>query len=169
MTGSSSSSRFGVTSQSHRASLDRKVPRDLETLVLKAIDKEPRARYQSADDLAADLQRFLADEPVLARRIWLTERWVRWVRRNPAVAGLLVAVLAVMVVGGLGFSYWLQEREAGTARLAMALNEAIMLRDQSKSDPEDLVRWRAAREGLKRAGGPGRGPRPRQPTTTGCP
>ena len=55
------------------------MPRDLETLVLKVIDKDPRRRYQSADELGADLQRFLAGEPVQARRIGLPERWVRWV------------------------------------------------------------------------------------------
>jgi serine/threonine protein kinase len=79
--------------------LDRKVPRDLETIVLKAIDKDPKRRYQSADELAEDLQRFLADEPVHARRVWLPERFARWVRRNPAVAGLIAGIFLVMAAG----------------------------------------------------------------------
>jgi serine/threonine protein kinase len=79
--------------------LDRKVPRDLETIVLKAIDKDPKRRYQSADELGEDLQRFLADEPVHARRIWLPERFARWVRRNPAVAGLIAGIFLVMAAG----------------------------------------------------------------------
>ncbi len=132
-------------------SMDRKVPRDLETLVLKAIDKDPRRRYQSADELGADLQRFLAGEPVQARRIGLPERALRWVHRNPAVTAMTVAVLVAMVVGGLGFSYWLQQRQAGAARLALALSEATLLRDQAMREPEDLARWRAAREGVQRA------------------
>ena len=132
-------------------SLDRKVPRDLETIVLKAIDKDPRGRYQSADDLGADLQRFVAGEPVLARRMGLPERCVRWVRRNPAVAGMAAAVFVAMVVGGLGLAYWLQERQAAAARLALALQEATLLRDQAVTHPADVARWRAALEALKRA------------------
>ncbi len=132
-------------------SMDRKVPRDLETLVLKAIDKDPRRRYQSADELGADLQRFLAGEPVLARRIGLPERSVRWVRRNPAMAGLAMAVLVAMAVSGLGFSYWLQQRHAGAARLALAFKEATLLRDQAMRDSADLARWQAARQAVERA------------------
>jgi tetratricopeptide (TPR) repeat protein len=97
-------------------SVDRKVPRDLETIVLKAIDKDPRRRYQSADELGADLRRFLADEPVRARRISLLERLVLWVRRNPAVAGLTAAVFLVMAVGTV-VSTW----QAARARKAQAV------------------------------------------------
>jgi WD40 repeat protein len=73
--------------------LDPRVPRDLETVVLKAIDKDPRRRYSSADDLAEDLRRFLADEPIRARQAGLPERLGRWCRHNPAVAALTVALL----------------------------------------------------------------------------
>ena len=71
--------------------------------------------------------------------------------RNPAVAAMTAAVLVAMVVGGLGFSYYLQQRQAGAARVALALKEATLLRDQAMRDPADLARWRAAREGLNRA------------------
>jgi serine/threonine protein kinase/WD40 repeat protein/tetratricopeptide (TPR) repeat protein len=73
--------------------LDPRVPRDLETVVLKAIDKDPRRRYPSADDLAEDLRRFLADEPIRARQARLPERLGRWCRHNPAVAALTLALL----------------------------------------------------------------------------
>jgi WD40 repeat protein len=73
--------------------LDPRVPRDLETVVLKAIDKDPRRRYSSADDLAEDLRRFLADEPIRARQARLPERLGRWCRHNPAVAALTLALL----------------------------------------------------------------------------
>jgi WD40 repeat protein/Flp pilus assembly protein TadD len=82
--------------------LNPEVPRDLETIVLKAIAREPRQRYASATELAEDLRRFLADRPVRARRVSALERLGRWVRRNPALsaalgvaAALLLAVAAV--------------------------------------------------------------------------
>jgi serine/threonine protein kinase/Tfp pilus assembly protein PilF len=75
------------------------VPRDLETIVQKAIEREPVHRYTTAGELAADLKRFLDDEPIRARRATAVERSARWARRNPviaalggALAGLLVAV-----------------------------------------------------------------------------
>ena len=66
--------------------LDKKVPRNLETIILKAIAKEPAERYATAEQMAEDLGRFLADKPVLARRASPTEQAWRWCRRNPALA-----------------------------------------------------------------------------------
>jgi serine/threonine protein kinase/tetratricopeptide (TPR) repeat protein len=80
--------------------LDRRIPRDLETIVMKALAREPSARYQGAGAMAEDLRRFVADRPILSRRSTPAERLWRWHRRNRAVAGLLWA-LAVVVVGGL--------------------------------------------------------------------
>jgi serine/threonine protein kinase/WD40 repeat protein len=74
---------------------DRQVPRDLETIVLKAIAKEPHRRYPSADGLAEDLRRFLSDRPILARRTSPGEHFWRWCRRNPAVAGMSAGLLAI--------------------------------------------------------------------------
>jgi WD40 repeat protein len=73
------------------------VPRDLETIVLKAIAKEPRQRYASAAEVAEDLRRFLADRPVKARRASALERLWRWVRRNPALAAALGAAVALLL------------------------------------------------------------------------
>jgi serine/threonine protein kinase/tetratricopeptide (TPR) repeat protein len=78
-------------------SLDSQIPRDLETVVLRAIEKDPRRRYPSADELAEDLRRFLADEPVRARRIGLGERTRRWCLRNPWVAASVAAVVLVFL------------------------------------------------------------------------
>src|SRR5262249_59991495 len=75
-----------------RRGLDRRgppPPRDLVTVVHKAMAREPGDRYQTAGALAEDLRRFLDDRPVLARRAGLPERAWRWCRRNPAVAALL--------------------------------------------------------------------------------
>jgi serine/threonine protein kinase len=90
------------------------VPRDLETIVLKAIERDPAARYQSAGDLAEDLRRFQQDRPILVRRCGPAERTWRWARRNPALAGLsaLAAMLLVAVVSIL----------VGSTLLLMAVN-----------------------------------------------
>ena len=78
-------------------SLDPMIPRDLETIVLKGMAKEPSARYATASDMSEDLRRYLAGEPIQARRIGTVERVWRWSRRNPLAAALAAAV-AVMVV-----------------------------------------------------------------------
>ncbi|MCR9293951.1 MAG: protein kinase [bacterium] len=78
--------------------LDASVPRDLETIVLKCIDKDPRRRYQSADELCEDLERFIHDEPIKARRISLPERVARWSRRNKAMAASLAVVAGLLLI-----------------------------------------------------------------------
>jgi serine/threonine protein kinase/WD40 repeat protein len=77
--------------------LNPDVPRDLETVVLKAMAKEARQRYGSAAEMAEDLRRFLADRPVKARRASPVERLWRWCRRNPALAAALGAATALLV------------------------------------------------------------------------
>ncbi len=86
---------------------DQRIPRDLETVVMKAMAKEPGQRYRSADELVEDLQRFLAGEPVQARRSSTWERGVKWARRRPAAAALVtVSTMAVMIllVGALWYN-----------------------------------------------------------------
>jgi WD40 repeat protein/serine/threonine protein kinase len=98
--------------------LDRRIPLDLETIVLKALTKEPGQRYTTADQMAEDLRRFAADRPILARRISTAARVWRWARRNKAIASLLAA-LAVVLLGGLvGMTVlWLRaENSAVTAQ-----------------------------------------------------
>ncbi len=83
-------------------SVNPEVPRDLETIVHKAIDREPAHRYASAGAMAADLQRFIDDEPILARRQTQREKYVRWARHNPGIAVLGAVLTAVLVLATVG-------------------------------------------------------------------
>jgi len=83
------------------------VPRDLETICMKAMAKEPGRRYATAGELAADLRRYLAGEPIRARPAGIGERAAKWVRRRPAVAaGIALAILLVLFGTAAGFWYW---------------------------------------------------------------
>src|SRR4029078_11548965 len=79
--------------------LNRALPRDLETIILKAIEKDPAGRYQTAADLAGDLRRFLEDRPIEARRGSLPGVAWRWCKRNRAVAALLLVVQLMLALG----------------------------------------------------------------------
>jgi WD40 repeat protein len=110
------------------ARLDRlnpAIPRDLVTIIHKAVDREPARRYQTAAELGEDLQRFLRDEPVRARRISAWERLVRWARHHAGVAAAL-AVIGLLLVGAAVASTlaaWSFRRLAGEEEAARAAAE----------------------------------------------
>jgi len=105
--------------------LNPAIPRDLETIVLKAIAREPADRYQSAADLARDLERFLEDRPISARRASLSERLWRWSRRNRALASFaastLVLLVLVAVVASVGYLRTANQRKKAEDISALAL------------------------------------------------
>jgi tetratricopeptide (TPR) repeat protein len=90
--------------------LNSKVPRDLETICLKCLHKDPDRRYADAGALAEDLRRFVEGRPIRARRINPLERAWRWCRRNPAGAALAVAVI-VLVGLSIGGALWIQRQQ----------------------------------------------------------
>jgi eukaryotic-like serine/threonine-protein kinase len=94
-----------------------RLPRDLETVCQKCLCKEPRRRYATADLLADDLDRFLAGQPVRARRVGRTGRFVLWCRREPALAGTIAAaILIISAVASAGIWRVVRERDRAEAR-----------------------------------------------------
>ncbi len=93
--------------------LHLKVPRDLETICLKCLEKDPARRYHSAESLAQDLERFLSNQPIEARPIGWWGRSIKWMRRHPTktTAGI-VAILAVLTLLTMGVVYHLQMEAA---------------------------------------------------------
>ena len=116
---------------------DPKIPRDLETIVLKAMAKDPADRYATAAELAEDLRRFLADRPIRARRTPWRERAWRWCRRNPAVASLtalaLLLLVTVAVVSTVA-AVWLKGERDRVARARD--NEALARGAAEKAERE---------------------------------
>jgi serine/threonine protein kinase len=100
--------------------LQAKVPRDVETICLKCLEKTPQRRYESAAALAEDLHRFLQDESIKARRPGLAERGLRWLRKQGRQAVLTAAVSAAVllaVLGGTLASGWYIEHQKGEVEL----------------------------------------------------
>jgi WD40 repeat protein/Flp pilus assembly protein TadD/tRNA A-37 threonylcarbamoyl transferase component Bud32 len=111
--------------------LQRHTPRELETICLKCLEKEPKKRYATALDLADDLRRLLENRPIRARRISPLEWTWRWCRREPAKAGLIVALMCAFVAGAVGVAtQWLRADEKARAE-ALARGRAEVERGRA--------------------------------------
>jgi serine/threonine-protein kinase len=105
------------------ARLNRGVPRDLETICLKCLQKDPAKRYPTAAEFAADVERFSKHEPIQARPPGRVERCLRWVRRRPAAAALLSALGLLVAAGAVGAWSVYQQRTVAHARQALTDQE----------------------------------------------
>jgi serine/threonine protein kinase len=106
---------------------DRQIPRDLETIVLKALAKDPKDRFATAGELRDELQRYMGSRPIRSRPVSSAERFVRWCKRNPAlstatVTAALLTVLTVILAIGAIVSAWTfrQQRDELSIKEALA-------------------------------------------------
>src|SRR5262249_3265634 len=118
-------------------SLDPRCNRDLETICLKCLEKDSQRRYGSAEALADDLERWLASEPIHARPVSAWEQLVKWAKRRPASAALLVGV-GGFVASGLGVVDWgwKQAETAGRAAAERAVGEAEARRKAEEKEKQ---------------------------------
>jgi Flp pilus assembly protein TadD/tRNA A-37 threonylcarbamoyl transferase component Bud32 len=131
---------------------NRRVDRDLETICLKCLAKEPPRRYSSAEAVAQDLERYLAGKPIQARPLGRLARLWRWCRRNPVLAGAAALLLAASLL--FAGNLWRLERQAAATEQAVAddLREADLLQQQERWSETLQVLERAS--GRLAAGGP---------------
>ena len=140
-------------------SLVKNIPIELETIILKAVSKNPADRYGSAQEFAADLERYLENKPVLAKRPSIVERARKWSRRHPSVvvAGLLILVVCLL---GLTVSNWMIAQEQAKTRAALqneqerareARRAVDLLVDISEQELADQPHLEAVRKRLLQA------------------
>ena len=148
--------------------LQPKVPRDLETICLKCLQKPAEKRYATAAALGDDLRRFLEGRPIAARPVGRAERLWRWCRRNPRDAGLIAAGVLAVVLGSVVYRWVERDHYArqmqATSEAETDLKEAEFFRQQAKGAgagafPSGKRRWRppsAPRPSSRRAALPRR-------------
>lgn len=121
-------------------SLQSKTPRDLETICLKCLEKSAPMRYASAAEMAEDLRRYQAGEPIRARPVGGVERLLRWSLRNPAVAGLGTAVALLLVVGTAVAWYFAVRAEHSAGLASDRADDATRAQKQAEAETR-RVEW----------------------------
>jgi serine/threonine protein kinase/WD40 repeat protein len=122
--------------------VNAQVPRDLETIVQKAIDRDPARRYQTAGDLAAELVRFLDDKPIKARRQTTVETVWRWARQHKTVASLTTLVLLLLVamaIGSVVAAAYFRDQEMEQRGL-VSIKAALVDRTQRLAEENDAAK-----------------------------
>ena len=122
--------------------VDRSIPLELETILLKAVAKNPADRYASAQDFAADLRRYLDDKPILAKRPGLIERGRKWARRHPSIVWAVIGLL-VLTMAGLAINNRMihaeQEKTAQALKREQDHADEAETRFQQARDAVDLL------------------------------
>jgi tetratricopeptide (TPR) repeat protein len=128
--------------------INKAIPPELETIVLKALEKNPAQRYASAQDMAKDLERFLRNEPIRARRATMVQRLRKWgSRHKPIVTSAAASLLLVLLVAAVSIGWVLRDREVGRTRLAAQV--ALILDDVDRLERDQ--KWPEAQTAAERA------------------
>jgi WD40 repeat protein/serine/threonine protein kinase len=130
-----------------------RLPRDLETITLKAIEKEPARRYATAGEMADDIHRFLSDEPIRARPPFLWERVAKSVRRRPALAILTGALTSVTLLALVGITALWVDAARARDRATTADLEAASARDRANESAAEAFRRGQAERRARYAAG----------------
>ncbi|MCL4787904.1 MAG: protein kinase, partial [Verrucomicrobia bacterium] len=131
--------------------LNPSMPRDLETICLKCLEKEPHKRYGSAQELADELERFLHDRHILARPAGPPEKLWRWCRRRPLVAGLVVALHVVLAIGLAGILWQWREARRAQRETTERLYESYLAQARGMRLSDDAGRRQAELDLLAKA------------------
>jgi tetratricopeptide (TPR) repeat protein len=122
--------------------LDRRIPRDLETILLKAMERDPGRRYATAAEFADDLRRFLDNEPIRARPVGPLGQAVRWARRSPVLASLTAAVLlltATVILGAVTTALTYHRQAQAERGLRRDADEAREVADEANRASGDVA------------------------------
>jgi tetratricopeptide (TPR) repeat protein len=128
--------------------LNKTIPADLETIVLKALEKNPADRYATAQELADDLEHYLKEEPIRARRPTIIQRVRKLARRHRPVVRTAAAALILMAVVLAGSAVWLARQQAARQReteraVTTAVTQAETFLTEGDKQTEDPTRWQA--------------------------